>query len=106
MPEVGKRALVAVSAIAVLAAPAAAFAQTAADIRKAYEAKDMATLKKLADFWNTGFDATSLPDNPGVYLSAGPYVLTAYEEVSQMTFEINELYNWGPKPKVDGEAGK
>ena len=28
---------------------------SAADIHKAYEANDTATLKKVADFWNTGF---------------------------------------------------
>ena len=57
-------------------------------------------VKPIAEFWNTGFDATSLPSDPGLYLSAGPYVLTSYDELSQMTFEINEIYDWGPKPKV------
>ena len=57
-------------------------------------------MKAIAEVWNTGFDATSLPDDAGIYLSAGPYILTAYEELSQLTFEINPEYDWGPKPKV------
>ena len=61
---------------------------------------DTAALKPISEFWNTGFDFSSLPDDPDLYLSAGPYLLTAYDEVSQMTFEINPDYNWGPKPKV------
>ena len=66
----------------------------------AFQNDDAAALKPISEFWNTGFDATSLPDDPGLYLSAGPYVLTSYDELSQMTFEINPDYDWGPKPKV------
>ena len=61
---------------------------------------DAAALKPISEFWNTGFDFTSLPDDPDLYLSAGPYLLTAYDEVSQMTFEFNPDYTWGPKPKI------
>ena len=67
---------------------------------EAFRDRDGAALKPIADFWNTGFDATSLPDDPDLYLSAGPYVLTSYDEVSQMTFEANPDYTWGPRPKV------
>jgi len=66
----------------------------------AFEEDDAAAIKPISEFWNTGFDATSLPDDPALYLSAGPYVLTAYEEVSQMTFEVNPNYTWGPLPNV------
>ena len=64
----------------------------------AFQNNDAAALKPISEFWNTGFDATSLPDDPELYLSAGPYNLTSYDELSQMTFEVNPLYNWGPKP--------
>ena len=90
--------------------PAHVTAQQALGIEDPAEAKqalidafannDRAALKSISDFWNTGFDATSLPDDPSLYLSAGPYVLTSYDELSQMTFEINPLYTWGPTPKV------
>jgi peptide/nickel transport system substrate-binding protein len=66
----------------------------------AFKNDDTASIKPISEFWNTGFDATSLPEDEGVYLSAGPYVLTAYDELSQMTFEANPDYTWGPKPKV------
>jgi peptide/nickel transport system substrate-binding protein len=91
--------------------PAHVVAQKALAIEDPTEAKqalidafannDRAALKKIAEFWNTGFDATSLPDDPALYLSAGPYNLTSYDELSQMTFEANPLYTWGPKPKVE-----
>jgi len=61
---------------------------------------DSADVRSIADTWNTGFDATSLPSDPGLYLSYGPYVLTAYDELSQMTFEVREDYAWGPQPQV------
>jgi peptide/nickel transport system substrate-binding protein len=66
----------------------------------AFQSNDAAALKPISEFWNTGFDATSLPDDPDLYLSAGPYLLTSYDEVSQMTFEANPDYTWGPKPTV------
>ena len=66
----------------------------------AFQEGDTASIKAISEFFNTGFDATSLPDDPNLYMSAGPYVLTAYEEVSQMTFELNPLYTWGPQPNV------
>lgn len=67
----------------------------------AFEDEDAAAIKPISEFWNTGFDATSLPDDPNLYLSAGPYVLTSYEEVSQMTFDLNPAYTWGPQPNVE-----
>ncbi|HRE02547.1 MAG TPA: ABC transporter substrate-binding protein, partial [Ilumatobacteraceae bacterium] len=66
----------------------------------AFEGKDGASLKKIADTWNTAFDSNELPDDPDLYLSAGPYLLTEYTKVSEMTFEANPDYAWGPKPKV------
>ncbi|MET0325335.1 MAG: ABC transporter substrate-binding protein, partial [Ilumatobacteraceae bacterium] len=67
---------------------------------EAFQNNDAAALKPISEMWNTGFDFNSLPDDPALYLSAGPYVLTAYDELSQLTFEVNPLYDWGPKPKV------
>jgi len=61
---------------------------------------DAADVATIAETWNTGFDATALPADPGLYLSYGPYVLTAYDELSQMTFDANPDYTWGPQPKL------
>jgi len=66
----------------------------------AFKNKDSAALKKISEFWNTGFDTTKLPSDKGLYLSAGPYVVSAYNELSELTFDINPMYKWGPKPKV------
>ena len=70
-------------------------------IQTAFDGGDTADLKAISEFWNTGFDATALPSDPGVYLSFGPYLLTAYDELSQMTFEANPDYTWGPRPQVE-----
>jgi peptide/nickel transport system substrate-binding protein len=67
---------------------------------KAIQDKDTAKLKTIADAWNTYFDATSLPADPGVYSSYGPYNLTAFTDDGTMTFEANENYKWGPQPHV------
>jgi peptide/nickel transport system substrate-binding protein len=75
-------------------------AQAKTALLDAFKNKDTAALKKISEFWNVGFDATSLPSDKGLYLSAGPYVVTAYNELSELTFDINPMYKWGPKPKV------
>lgn len=59
-----------------------------------------ADVKAISETWNLAFDATALPDDPGLYLSFGPYNLTGYDELSQMTFEAREDYTWGPRPQV------
>jgi peptide/nickel transport system substrate-binding protein len=62
--------------------------------------EDDAALAPIAEFWSSAFDQTSLPDDPDLYLSTGMYLVTAYEELSEITFEVNPNYNWGPMPKV------
>lgn len=64
------------------------------------EAAATEDVKAISETWNRAFDATSLPSDPGLYLGYGPYNLTAYDELSQMTFEAREDYTWGPKPQV------
>jgi peptide/nickel transport system substrate-binding protein len=56
------------------------------------------TLKAAADFWNTGFDATSLPDDPSLYLSNGPYVVDSWEPTQSMTLVANDKYTGDHKP--------
>ena len=67
----------------------------------AFKTKDKATLKPIADFWNTGFDADQLPTDPSLYLSSGPYKVTSYAQRKNLTFERNPDYTWGPIPSVD-----
>lgn len=61
---------------------------------------DMMQLKAIADTWNRSFDATSLPDNPGIYASFGPYNLVDFTDDGTMTFEAREDYTWGPMPHL------
>lgn len=49
-------------------------------------------LRAVADFWNTGFDATSLPDDPDLYVGNGPFVIDAWDPTQSATFVLNENY--------------
>ncbi|MFJ6001244.1 ABC transporter family substrate-binding protein [Arthrobacter sp. NPDC092385] len=58
-------------------------------------------IQALADFWNTGFDTKSLPTDPSLYLSNGPFIASDITPDQSMTLTRNEDYSWGPMPKVD-----
>ncbi|GHG47003.1 peptide ABC transporter substrate-binding protein [Sinomonas cellulolyticus] len=59
------------------------------------------TLKKAADFYNTGFDTKTLPGDTGLFLSNGPFVVKDMVADQSMTLVRNKDYNWGPTPNVD-----
>ncbi len=61
---------------------------------------DIDDVKAISESWNTYFDATSLPDDPGVYAGFGPYNLVDFTDDGSMTFEVREDYTWGPQPQV------
>ena len=69
-------------------------------LRTAFDGGDNAAVRKIAESYNRDFDATSLPDDPGIYAGFGPYNLVAFTEDGTMTFEAREDYTWGPQPKV------
>ncbi|MFB0835641.1 ABC transporter family substrate-binding protein [Arthrobacter halodurans] len=58
-------------------------------------------LKAVADFWNTGYDTKTMPDDESLYLSSGPFIVDSIVPDQSMTLVRNEAYNWGPMPKVD-----
>jgi peptide/nickel transport system substrate-binding protein len=58
-------------------------------------------VQALADFWNTGFDTKSLPSDPSLFLSNGPFIASAITPDQSMTLTRNQDYDWGPMPKVD-----
>jgi peptide/nickel transport system substrate-binding protein len=58
------------------------------------------TIKKAADFWNTGFDATSLPTDKSLYLSSGPMLISAWSPKQSVTMVANPKYTGDLKPKV------
>ena len=67
---------------------------------EAFQSNDTASIKAISETYNTYFDATSLPDDPGVYVGYGPYNLVDFTEDGTMTFEANPDYTWGPQPHV------
>ena len=78
-------------------------AQEAKDtLIKALQDKDTETLKPVADFWNSGFDFSDLPDDPSLYLSSGPYVLSELSSADAfVTLTANPNYKGDLKPKVE-----
>jgi peptide/nickel transport system substrate-binding protein len=75
-------------------------AEAKAALINSFQNNVAAELKPIADFFNTGFDANSLPSDSDLYIGHGAYNLVAYEEVSQMVFEAREDFAWGPRPQV------
>lgn len=68
---------------------------------KAIQTKDAKSLSKIADFWNTGFDFTSLPSDKSLYLSSGPYVVSDIKKDSYVTLKKNPEYQGQFKPEFD-----
>lgn len=62
--------------------------------------EENAELRAVADFWNTGFNFTTLPSDPELYLSSGPYIVSEVVENQTVTLVPNESY-YGPAPKLD-----
>ena len=58
-------------------------------------------LKAVSDFWNSGFDARTLPGDPAVYLSNGPYLVRDIVPEASVTLVRNKDYVWGPEPYLD-----
>jgi peptide/nickel transport system substrate-binding protein len=59
------------------------------------------TLKQVSDFWNSGFDTKSLPDDPSIYLSSGPYIVRDIVPEVSMRLVRNRDYVWGQEPWLD-----
>jgi peptide/nickel transport system substrate-binding protein len=60
-----------------------------------------APLKRVSDFWNTGFDTKTLPPDPAVYLSSGPYIVRTMVPDTSITLVRNKDYVWGAEPYLD-----
>lgn len=58
------------------------------------------TLRKVSDFWNTGFDTKSMPD-PSLALSNGPYLVKGMTAGKGLVLTRNADYVWGQAPKLD-----
>lgn len=60
-----------------------------------------AQLQAMAELWNTGFDSKTLPADPSLYLSNGPYIVQGVNQDQSLTMVKNKDYNWGPEAKLD-----
>ena len=60
-----------------------------------------AQLQAMAEMWNTGFDSKTLPADPSLYLSNGPYIVKGVNQDQSLTMVKNKDYNWGPEAKLD-----
>ncbi|WP_201292601.1 ABC transporter family substrate-binding protein [Cellulomonas citrea] len=58
-------------------------------------------LEAVATFWNTGYDSTTLPSNPDLYVSSGPYIVSNVVENQSVTLVPNKAYVGDNKPKLD-----
>lgn len=58
------------------------------------------SLRKVADFWNTGFDTKSMPD-PTLALSNGPYLVKSITPGKELVLTRNADYSWGQVPTLD-----
>ncbi|WP_427129993.1 ABC transporter family substrate-binding protein [Pseudarthrobacter sp. S9] len=58
-------------------------------------------LRAMADMWNTGFDTKTLPADPTLFLSNGPFIVKNVNQDQSMTMVRNKDYNWGPEAKLD-----
>jgi hypothetical protein len=56
-------------------------------------ARALSDVASMAEFWNGAYDTDELPDDPGLYLSYGPYLVTGYAQRSEMTFEAREVFS-------------
>ncbi|MBW8871051.1 MAG: ABC transporter family substrate-binding protein [Leifsonia sp.] len=59
------------------------------------------TLKKAADFVNTGYDVTAFPTDKDLLVSSGPFVVSSWTPGQSLTMTKNKYYAGGLKPNVD-----
>ena len=58
-------------------------------------------LKAAADFWNTGYDVTSMPTDKSLLVSSGPFIVTDFTPESDITLEKNPEYTGDLSPAYD-----
>ena len=63
-------------------------------------AEPNAELQAVSSFYNTGFDTTTLPSDPGIYLSSGPYIVSDIAEAQSITLVPNEAYTGDHQAQV------
>lgn len=67
----------------------------------AFQNKDNAALSKIANVWNQDWNFKSLPSDPDLLVTSGPYKLTDYVEGQYLTVTKNEAYKGANVPNID-----
>lgn len=60
-----------------------------------------AIIGAMADFWNTGYDVTSMPTDPDLLVTSGAFTLTDYQPTQSLTMTANPNYTGGLPAKID-----
>lgn len=63
--------------------------------------KENAPLQAVASFWNAGFESRTLPEDPALYLSNGPYIVQDLVAGESVTLIRNRDFTWGAEPYLD-----
>ena len=58
-------------------------------------------LRAVADYWNTAFSAKTLPRDPALYLSNGPFIVSDINPGVSVTLARNDDFTWGTEPSLD-----
>jgi peptide/nickel transport system substrate-binding protein len=67
----------------------------------AIQNEDQEALAKISAFWNSGFNFTSLPDDPELYLASGPYMITDFVADQYITVKANPEYKGENAPHIE-----
>jgi peptide/nickel transport system substrate-binding protein len=67
----------------------------------AIQEEDRESLKLIADFWNTGFNFSEMPDDPELVLATGPYVITDFVADQYVTLGANPEYTGDHEPTIE-----
>lgn len=59
----------------------------------AIESNDAAALAPMASFWNSGFNFTSMPDDPELVTASGPYMISDFVADEYITLTANPEYS-------------
>lgn len=55
-------------------------------------AEPIPELKQIADFWNSGYDTASMPENEDLLVASGPFVVTDFVPEQSLTLSKNPEY--------------
>jgi peptide/nickel transport system substrate-binding protein len=64
-------------------------------------AEENEVLRAAADFWNTGYDVTSMPEDESLLVSSGPFIVTDFTPEADVTLERNPEYTGDHAPDYD-----